>query len=353
MELLLSAISAGGLAGAGDQYVGLLIISVAAKAGLIGLAPQVSFMESWWFIAIMAVFWVLTVLPAYGSLLSPGVMNVVNTIINLLSGLLVPVSAALLTLASVGIIAEMNPDLYHILQTLQIFDPSGQGIGRVGWLMAGGGALTATVLTGAKFLAKPALSAATGTTGTASAPAYATAENVASVVLMVLAYVLTRVNPWLLVGLVALVMLIIVGALAWAVYQLWKLGRGIGQVIRLIEARPKAGLSVVAEFLVWGGGWLIWQNWTRGIARLALWGLWLATIVILIPAIGTTLSVALAAVPFLALIASALVLGAEVATVMVGLYIGARSARSLMKTFGEVETEVPAPDAAQGVPVGP
>jgi hypothetical protein len=334
MELVLSAISSGGLAGAGNQYMCLLIISVATRLGLIGLAPQVRFMESWWFIAVVALFWLLTVLPAYGSLLSPGVLNAVNTIVNFLSGFMVPASASLLTLASVGVIAEMHPDLYDFLRTLQIFDPSGQGIGKIGWLMAGGGALTAATLTGAKFLAKPVLSTATGTAGTVSAPTYATVENVASVVLMTLSYVLTQVSPWLLVGLLALVTLTIVGLMAWSIYQLWRLRKGIGKVIRLIETHPEAGLSVVAEFLVWGLGWLIWENWTPGVVRLALWGLWMVTIFVAIPAIGT----ALAAVPF---IASAFVLVAETATVMAGLYAGSRSARSLMKTFGQVGEPIP------------
>ncbi len=335
MELLLSAISTGGLSGVGNQYLCLIIISVVAKLDLVSLASPVAFMESWWFIAIVALFWVLTALPAYGSLLSPGVMNAINTVINFLSGFIVPASAALLTLASLGIIAEMNPELYDILQTLQVFDPSGQSVGKVGWLVAGGGALTASALTGAKFLAKPALSTAMGTAGTASAPMYATVENVASVVLMALAYILSQINPWLLVGLLALVVLTIVIVLAWSVYQLWKLGKGIGRVIRLVETRPQAGLSVVAEFLVWGSGWLIWKNWTRGLVRLGLWGLWIATIFFLLPAIGTALGATLAAVPPLAFLTTMLALGAEVATVMAGLYIGAMSARSLMRTFDE------------------
>ncbi len=340
MELLLSAISSGGLVGAANQYLCLIILSVAAKLGLVSLAPQVSFMESWWFIGIAAVFWLLTILPAYGSLLSPGIMNAVNTVVNFVSGFIVPASAALLTLASVGVIVEMHPDLYHILKTLQIFDASGQSIGRVGWLMAGGGALTASALTAAKFVAKPAISTATGTATTVSAPAYATVENVASVVLMVLAYVFGQINPWLLVGLLALVALTLVALLAWSVYQLRKLGKGIGRVIRLIETHPKAGLSVVAEFMVWGAGWLTWEYWTRGLVRLVLWGLWLATLFLLIPTAGAALGVTLAAIPALAFLVSALTLGVEVVTVMVGLSIGARSARSLMKTFDEAEEPI-------------
>ena len=333
MELLLSAISSGGLVGAANQYLCLIIISVAARVGLVQLATPVGFMTSWWFIGIVAVFWVLTVLPAYSSLLSPGVMNAVNTITNFVSGFVVPASGALLTLASVGIIAEMHPDLQIILKTLGIFDPSGESIGQTGWLMAGGGALAASALTGAKFLAKPAISTATGTAGTASAPAYATLENLASVVLMLLAYVLTRIDPWLLVALAALVALVILGVLGWSIYQLWKLGKGIGRVIRLIETRPADGLTVVAEFLIWGSGWLIRGHWNRGLVRLVLCGLWIALIVFAIPAAGAALAVALAPVPPLAVIASLLVIGAGVATVMAGLYTSARSAGALMKTL--------------------
>jgi len=42
MELVLSAISSGGLVGAANQYLCLIIISVAAKSGPVRLAPQVS-----------------------------------------------------------------------------------------------------------------------------------------------------------------------------------------------------------------------------------------------------------------------------------------------------------------------
>jgi|GEM_PF-788183 len=335
MELLLSAISAGGLVGAGNQYLCLVVLSLAARFGLVELSTPVAFMTSWWFIGLMALFWLLTILPAYGSLISPGVMNVLNTITNLVSGFMVPISAALLTLASVGVIAEMHPELYHFLQSLQIFDATGQSVGATGWLMAGGGALTATALTGAKFLAKPALSTATGTTGSTSAPTYATIENAASILLMGLAYVLTQINPWLLVGLFAIVTLLILGVLAWAIYQLWKLGRGIGQAIRLLESHPQAGLAVITEFFVWGSGWLLWRHWNRGIVRLILWSVWAIIAFFATPAIGAVVSVALAPVSFLAFLASVLTLGAGVAMVMGGLYVGARSAGELLHTFDD------------------
>ncbi|NLE44759.1 MAG: DUF4126 domain-containing protein [Chloroflexi bacterium] len=326
MELVLSAIASGGLVGASDQYLCLLLLSIASKTGLVTLTSQMGFMGSWWFMAIVAVFWLLTLAPAYASLLSPGVVNVINTIVRFLSGFVVPVSGALMTLASVGAIAEMHPELHDILQTLRIFDPDGFGVGEVGWLVAGGGAVAASVLTGAKFLAKPAISAATGTTGTVSAPVYATLENIASVVLMVLLYVLSRIDPRLLVGLLILLVLLFLGAAAYAIYTLWRLGKGVGRVIRLIETRPKAGLSVVAEFLVWGAGWLIWARWNRGIIRAAFWALWIVAIIVLIPAI----SAALVAVPF---VASAVLLVGEALTTAVGLFIGMRSARLLLQSL--------------------
>lgn len=335
MQLLLSAISAGGLVGASNQYLCLLLVSIAARTGLITLAEPMRFMESWWFIGIVALFWLVTVAPAYATMLGPGVMNVVNTLTNFLSGFIVPVSAAFLALAAAGIIAEMDPTLRDILTTMQLFNADG-GIGVTGYVVAGGSAVVASALTGARFLAKPALSTATGTTGTISAPIYATIENVASVVLMALFFLLTRINPWLLVALFALVALLILGTLAFAVYQLWKLGRGIGKVLRLIETRPKAGLAVVAEALVWGSGWLIWKNWRRGVIRLVLWALWLALVLLAIPAAITAVGVMLAVVPPLAMLASAAGLVVEVVAILTGLYAGLRSAGGLLRTFGEI-----------------
>lgn len=352
MQVILSAISAGGLVGAGNQYLCLLLVSVAAKTGLVTLAPEMGFMESWWFIGVLAFFWLLTIAPAYASTLGPGVMNVVSAIVNFVSGFAVPASAALLALASVGVIAGMHPELRDILRTLQIFDADGDGvIGSTGMWIAGGSALAATALTGSKFLAKPAVSTATGTAGTISAPLYATVENVASVVLMVLFLILSRINPWLLVGLLAVTTLLILGVLAYAVYQLWKLGRGVGQAISLVETHPKAGLAVVAEFLMWGTGWLIWKHWNRGALRLALWALWLAVIAFVIPALATALAAALAVVPPLVILAPIFGTAVGMLVVVVGLYVGLRSAAELMQTFDEAEaapaaTPAPAPSAS-------
>lgn len=340
MQVILSTISAGGLLGAGNQYLCLLILAIAAKTDLVHLSPEMSFIESWWFIGIVTLFWIVTVAPAYASLLGPGVMNVINTVANLLSGLAVPVSAALLALAAAGVIAEMNPTFHDVLVTLQIFD--GKGIGKVGLLIAGGSALTASALTGTKFLAKPAMSAATGTTGSVSAPIYATIENAVSIVVMALLYVLSRINPWLLVVLLAVVTLVILAVLIYAVYQLWKLGKGIGRVFHLIETNPKAGLSVVAEFFVWGAGWLIWKQWNRGVLRLTLWAAWLLLIFAAIPAAATALGTVLSPIPPLLTLIPAFLVMAEAAVIFIGLYFGLRSAGGLLKTLEQTAT-VPHP----------
>lgn len=333
MEIILSALSAGGLVGASNQYMCLLIIAIAARLDWIALTPQVAFMESWWFIALVSLFWLLTVLPAYGSLVGPGVVNAVNAVINFLSGFAVPFSAALLTLASVGVISTRHPELLDVLRTLRLFDSTGQRIGATGWLMAGGAAVTAAALTGAKFLAKPALSTASGTTGTTSASIYATVENLAALLLMIVGYWLMSVDPWLLVALFALVIVSVLGILVWAIYQLWRLGKGIGQVIRLVEERPIDGWSVVAEFFVWGSGWLLQRYLKRGIVRLICWAIWMALVVLALPAAGSALAVALAPVPLLEFVPVLFTVAGEGIMVTIGVYAGLRSARALLRTL--------------------
>jgi hypothetical protein len=329
-ELLLSAIATGGLAGAGNQYMCLLVLSIAAKMGWVGLVPQVAFVRSWWFFGVVALFWVVTVLPAYASAIGPGAMNVLNTITNILSGFVVPISGALLALAATGVIAHMHPTLYELLLTLRIFDPDGTGLGRIGWAMAGSAAVTSAALTGAKFLAKPAVSSATGTLGTTAAPVFATVENLAAIVLMALAYLLSRIDPWLIVALLALVAVVVAGVLVWAVVQLWRLGKGIARVVSLLETRPRAGLAVVGEFLVWGSGSLGWGLWAQGAARMALWVAWIAALTAGIPALGGALAVAVAPVPVLELAVGALLLAAEVLAVLIGLGVGIRLASTLL-----------------------
>lgn len=273
MQLILSAISAGGLAGAADQYLCLLIVSVAAKTGLVTISSQMSFLESWWFIGVAAIFWIITVAPSYASLFSPGVMHVINTVANFISGFIVPLSSAILSLAAVGIITNLNPDLKSLIDSLRIFDANG-GIGVGGAAIAGAGAMTGVVLTGMRGLAKPGLSATTGTTGTVAAPIYTTVENLASVILMALVFFFSRIDPWLIVVLAVVMLLLTVGLLVFAIYQLWRLKKGIGRVMYLVQTRPRAGLAIIAEFFLWGSGWLVWGVFGRGFLMLILLALW-------------------------------------------------------------------------------
>lgn len=278
MQLILSAISAGGVIGAADQYLCLLIVSLAARFGLITLMPPMQFMTAGWFIALVAILWVLTVAPAYSSMVAPGVMNLINTAVNFVSGFVVPISSAILSLAASGAIVNLNPELRATFETLQIFNASG-GLGPTGVGIAAASAVTAVSLTAMKGLAKPAISASTGTTGHVAAPAFATYEAIASLVLMAIVYVLSRIDPWLLVGLLAVVFVIAAAVLGYALYQLWRLKRGLGRVLRMAQEHPRAGLAVVAEFFVWGIGWLVWGKYGRGAIMLAAWAAGAAALV--------------------------------------------------------------------------
>jgi hypothetical protein len=321
MKLVLAAISAGGVIGAADQYLCLLVISILAKTGLIELSPDMSTLfESWWFIGIVTVFWIVTLAPAYATALGPGVMNVVNTVVSFISGFMVPASAALMALASAGMIVGMDPELQNSLQAMQLFDLNGDGSIGDGLFVIGGSALTASALTGAKFLAKPALSSVTGTVGTASAPIYATLENIASVVLMLLLVVLLHIDPWLLVALFAIVMVVILGVLAYAVYRLWKLAKGIGRV---------------AEFFVWGSGSMLWKKWSRGIFRLVLWILWWVVLLLIIPGFVTLAAGAFVVAPILETLVPVMFVMGEILALTTGIFIGMRSATGLMKMLDD------------------
>lgn len=340
MKLVIAAISAGGVLGVADQYMCLLIVSILSKTGLIALSPEMDrVFGSWWFIGIVAFFWLLTTIPAYASALDPTIIKWVSNITNAVSGFLVPISAALLALASVGVITNMHPDLKTSLNALQLFDSDADGVigGPALWVI-GGSALTASALTGTKFLAKQAIGVGTGTAGTPiTGPVFATIENLASIVLMVLLYILSSINPWLLVVLLVVILLLVLGMLGYALYKLWKLAKGVGRVIHLIETRPKVGLSILAEFFIWGLGSLFWQKWPRGIFRVVLWILWLLTIFLIIPSVIAFLGTVAFVVPVLEILVVSLFVGAEVFAVVAGIYIGLRSAASLMKLLDEPE----------------
>jgi hypothetical protein len=340
MKLVIAAISAGGMLGVADQYMCLLIVSVLAKTGLITLTPEMDrVFGSWWFIGIVAFFWLLTTIPAYASALDPTITKWVNNAANAVSGFLVPVSAALLALAAAGVITGMHPELKTSLEAIQLFDSDANGvIGGPGLLVIGGSALTASALTGAKFLAKQAIGAGTGTAGTPiTGPAFATVENLASVVVLILVYILSLIDPWLIVALLVVVLLLMLGLLAYTLYKLWKLLKGIGRVIHLIETRPRIGLSILVEFFIWGLGSLFWKKWPRGIFRIVLWMLWLLAIFLFIPSITALLGTVAVMLPILEVLVFALFVSAEVFAVIAGVYIGLRSAASLMKMLDQPE----------------
>lgn len=272
---ILATIAAGGLVGVADQYACLMVVGLAARFGLIALDPAVAFMGTDWFIALTGLFWVISIAPAYATLLSPGVMNAVNAAKNFLSSFVVPLSAALVALASAGVIASVHPELRQFLDALQFFNADGT-VGVAGVGVAGASGLAAFTLTGLKALAKPAVSASTGTAGTVSAPLFATLESLAAPMMLALAYGLMQIDPRLLVALFALVTLVLLLGVGLAVYQLWRLKRGLGRVLHLAQTHPKAGLAVAAEFFVWGVGWLAWGGWGRGVLMLLLWVLWWA-----------------------------------------------------------------------------
>jgi hypothetical protein len=325
MELVLSAISAGGLVGASDQFMCLLVLSVTARLGWVKLGEPMMFMCSEWFIIMVAIFWILSIAPAYASLLSPAVMNVINTITNFLSGFLVPLSSALLALASAGVIAAINPDLHQFLESMRIFTPQGS-IGTTGLAISAASATIGTSMTVMKAAAKPAISTTTGTGGHLAAPVYTTVENLASVVLMLLAYWLAQVNPWLLVALAAVLFVLIAAFLGYAIYQMWRLKKGITRVLQLTQTQPRAGLAVIVECLVWGVGWFAWKVWARGTVMFLAWLVILALVVAVTPVV-LSLGLLFAPIPLLVL----------TLTLMVYFSIGFASARALLKTLEELK----------------
>ncbi len=270
MEIALAAMSAGGLVGVSNQYLCLLIVALAARQGMIRVTPALDFMGSEWFVIVVGLFWVVSIAPSYSTILAPGAMNAVNTVSNFLHGFVVPISAGMLSLASVGVIVGLDPETQIILETIHIFG-TGESFSGTGLMIAGGSAAAAVGLTLAKAVAKPGLSLMTGTAGTVSAPIYATLENLASVIMMGLFFVLANTNPWLLVALFVITLVVTVMLLVYSLYLLWKLGKGIGRLVRLIQYHPKAGWAVVAEFFIWGTGWFIWQRYERGGLMLVLW----------------------------------------------------------------------------------
>lgn len=292
MAAILAAISAGGLTGVSNQYLYLLLLSLAGRFNLLGLTTQMSFMTSDWFIALAAVLWLLSIAPSYAPLIAPGLANAANTVSNFMHGTIVPISSGLIGLAAAGFVT-MTPEVEAALGAIRLFSPDG-AIQPAGIAVAGGSAVLASSLTGIKFLAKPGVAAATGTAGHVSAPMFATLENAAAVVVVAVVYFLSRVNPWLLVAFGAVVAILMVVLAVASIVTLYRLGKGAGKVFRLIEEQPRAGWAIVAEALVWGLGSLIWSYPTRAAPRLVLWAGWVILLIVgvllwSIPVIGWAL----------------------------------------------------------------
>ena len=206
-----------------------------------------------------------------------------------------------------------------MLQTMHIFTPEG-GIGASGLVISAASATLGTSMNVMKGLAKPAASTATGTAGHLSAPVYTTLENLASILLLTLAYGLIQINPWLLVGLVALIFASIVTFLIFAIVQMVRLKKGISRVLELTHTTPRAGLAVITECLVWGVGWFAWKGWARGTVMLLVWLVFISIGIAIQPGV---LGIGLIFTPFPIMV---LFFG-----LMVYFSIGLGSARDLLK----------------------
>ncbi len=333
MALVFSAIAAGGLVGAANQYACLLVVAIAARTGLVTLSEPMGFMGDWWFIAVVAVLWLISVAPSFSQHLAPGVMHVVNWLTHFVNGFVVPVSSALIGLAAAGVILNLDPNFKHLYETLQIFSTNG-GLTGDGVAVAGGSAAAAVALTAVKGLAKPMISTGTGTAGSVSAPAFTIAENIAAVVLMGLVYGLSQIDPRLLIGLAVIVGLFTLALLAYGLYQLYRLKKGIGRLMALAQRDPRAGLAVAADFGVWGIGWLAYGHYGRAVISLCAWGLWLALFVAAQTGVTALLAVAPPLIPLGIVVVNVALLG-------VFFLVGSASARSLMREV-ERATMLPA-----------
>ncbi len=323
MALVVSAIAAGGLVGAANQYACLLVVAIAARAGLVRLSEPMAFMGDWWFIGVAAVLWLISVAPSFSQQLAPGVMHVVNWLTHFVNGFVVPVSSALIGLAAAGVIVNLDPNFQHLYETLQIFSTNG-GLTGEGLAVAGGSAAAAVTLTAVKGLAKPMISTGSGTAGTVSAPAFTIAENIAAVVLMGLVYGLSQIDPRLLIGLAVIVGLFSLALLGYGLYQLYRLKKGVGRLLALAQRDPRAGLAVSAEFAVWGIGWLAYGHYGRAVISLCAWVLWLAVFVAAQTGVAVILAVAPPLIPLGIVVVNVMLLG-------IFFFVGSGTARALMR----------------------
>ena len=172
MDGLLNVFTAFGLSTAAglNAYLPLLVVALLARfTDLITLSPPWDTLESWWVIGVLAVLLLIEILvdkvPAVDS-----INDAIQTFIR-------PVAGAVLFAASAGVISEAHPVLAMI----------------AGLLVAGG-------VHAAKATARPIVTGATAGVGN---PVVSTVEDVASLVLAVLAIVVP------ILGLLLLILVII------------------------------------------------------------------------------------------------------------------------------------------------
>jgi hypothetical protein len=172
MDGLLSVFTAFGLSSSAglNAYLPLLVVALLARfTDLITLSPPWDTLESWWVIGVLTVLLLIEILvdkvPAVDS-----INDAIQTFIR-------PVAGAVLFAASAGVISEAHPVLAMI----------------AGLLVAGG-------VHAAKATARPIVTGATAGVGN---PVVSTVEDVASLVLAVLAIVVP------ILGLLLLILVII------------------------------------------------------------------------------------------------------------------------------------------------
>jgi hypothetical protein len=265
-HLLVSALASAGIVGVGDQYLALFVLGILTRVGWVQPVGAADFVGQDWFLASTALAWAITTLP---SLLPPGQLG---TAINALSGPVTVVSGALFAWASAGLIAGVRPELTTAMYLLtRDADWTRFSAYQGGdWAVLGGGAAVAGGLTFLKFLAKPGLAASSGTLGV-SAPLFAAVETGLSLTLTPLVLFLAETNPALLTALLALLVVLLAVLLWISALALKRASRGIGKVMSLLDERPADGLAVVAEFLIWGSGFLLRGHPARGVVMLAIW----------------------------------------------------------------------------------
>lgn len=268
IEVLISTAAAAGVAGAGNQYLVLFLLGWFTRIGLVSPMGGAGFVGQDWFLAVVAAAWAMTTLPS----LFP--QSGLQAVVNAVSGPVSLLSGALTAWVAAGLVAEVRPELVASLYLLSPH-PSLLHLTEyhaADWGVLAGGAATAGGLTFVKFLAKPGLGVQTGTLGV-SGPVFAAAENGVALALTPVVSVLAQTNPWaltvVLAGLVALTAVLFVVSLR----ALARAARSVGRVLDLLVWQPADGLAVIAEFLVWGSGFLALGYPARGAVMLGVWAM--------------------------------------------------------------------------------